>query len=563
MKYLLKNKINKLANAIGTELIERDLVIRLSILAIFAKESVFLLGPPGIGKSLISRKISSIFNNVKEFSVLMNKFTLTDEIFGPIDINKLKEGNFSRKMKGYLPDANVAFLDEIWKASSSIQNTLLTILNEKLFVNDGKLLHVNLYFVIAASNELPERNQSLEALWDRFLIKFNVGSISDPQKFLAMVTDSRNLLNTKIIRPEEKLDFSLIDAIEKEAKNVVIPQKILDLILEIKAEIEKRNLEVLRQNPFSDGFDQYYVSDRKWKKIINILKVSAYLNERLEVDVTDFDVLPLMLWNTLEQLSFYEKLVNRYIYEYKYKQIYDKRVNELKDLRQELIRLITHATVSEAIVIEAHTNPKGVEYYAFVDDRKQVYYFLKSEIDAIPTKARFSIDWLISYVSEEQFTEGLEPTAKLLFKYENSHFYLYEDNDETKPTVQIYTNFITKQQTSYEIIPLNDAKRQIWKSLTAKFIGSINDQASRITTRFSENSSQYNIFWDHNTKLANEKLAATARDNLLGLAQKVRNLTADLAKLKYGFSVTSTESLCPLDLSLTDDLTKPVTSHEN
>lgn len=132
-----KNAASNIVNKIAADLVEREEVLKLSFLCAMAGESIFMLGPPGIAKSLVSRKVQSIFKNATSFEVLMNRYSTPDEIFGPIDITELKQGKYLRKTEGYLPDVNIGFLDEIWKASSSIQNALLMIINEKLFINDG------------------------------------------------------------------------------------------------------------------------------------------------------------------------------------------------------------------------------------------------------------------------------------------------------------------------------------------------------------------------------------------------------------------------------------------
>ena len=108
----------------------------------------------------------------------MSRFSTPDEIFGPVSISKLKDSDkYERSIEGYLPMADVVFLDEIWKAGPAIQNTLLTVMNEKLFRNGDKEIHVPLKLLIAASNELPAQGEGLEALLDRFIIRMECENI--------------------------------------------------------------------------------------------------------------------------------------------------------------------------------------------------------------------------------------------------------------------------------------------------------------------------------------------------------------------------------------------------
>ncbi|CAJ1367553.1 unnamed protein product, partial [Effrenium voratum] len=139
-------------------LVERSVETKLLLLAALSGEHLFLLGPPGTAKSLLARRLATVCRGAF-FERLLTRFSVPEEIFGPLSLRALENDELRRKVEGFLPTADVAFLDEVFKANSSILNALLTLLNERRFDNGGERVDVPLWTAVAASNELPESDE--------------------------------------------------------------------------------------------------------------------------------------------------------------------------------------------------------------------------------------------------------------------------------------------------------------------------------------------------------------------------------------------------------------------
>lgn len=292
----LKQRISAILTGMCHGTFERKDVMALSVLSALSGESIFLLGLPGVGKSMVARRLKLAFKDASVFEYLMSRFSTPDEIFGPVSISKLKDEDcYERAVSGFLPEAEVVFLDEIWKAGPAIQNSLLTVLNEKIFLNGNKELQLPLKGIIAASNELPAKDEGLEALWDRFLLRYIVNPIAGKQNFFSLLTASTTPNSTVEFEPLTHREYV---EIQTESRNVTLPDSILEIIYTIR---EKLNDKVMAKDPVTAEQDpenaKYYVSDRRWKKAVGVMKMSAYLNDRKEVGLSDVLLLSHMLWS--------------------------------------------------------------------------------------------------------------------------------------------------------------------------------------------------------------------------------------------------------------------------
>ncbi|MGH7964502.1 MAG: AAA family ATPase [Candidatus Binatia bacterium] len=330
-----QDKLHTIREELQQMFLERAELIDGALAALLAAQHILIIGPPGTAKSMLADELCRRITGTTYFQWLLTKFTTPEELFGAVSLKALEADDYRRVTVNKLPEAHVAFLDEVFKASSSILNAILTIINERLFHNGREVVSVPLLTLFGASNELPEEDELL-ALYDRFLLRFVVGYLNEEFRFLKMLQAKEPAVRTTITLDE-------LRQMQTEAQALLVPTAVLRGIADIRRELQKKNV---------------VASDRRYRQSIGLLQALAYLHGRTAVAESDLFFLEHVLWKDPGERGEVHNVIHGLIHGY------EDEVQELlfqtRELRDYAERTWESKEQHARAVIEAHTKIRHI-----------------------------------------------------------------------------------------------------------------------------------------------------------------------------------------------------------
>lgn len=532
----LQDRLRTLINQLSQGLYEKDDLLALGLLAAVSGESLFLLGPPGVAKSMVARRLRLAFrDDTRCFEYLLNRFSTPDELFGPVSISGLKEDHYERLIEGYLPDAHVVFLDEIWKASPSILNTLLTILNERILRNGRNTVHLPLRLLLAASNELPAEGEGLEALWDRFLLRRAVSGIQSLQQFDAMLLDTQSEQVPQVvpelqISPDELLRWQ--DAI----RAVVLPQCML-LAIHAMRQLLERPDSLHASTTAGKPIDCIYVSDRRWRKAVHLLRACAFINNSNVIHLSDLAILTDVLWNETSQKADIERLLTQSLSQAIITDLGIELHQERLDAMRDQLKSVRHLGVSSDFGHEPLRDRSF--YYQLQHPQTRPILMFISEYEEL-CRETDSIPFILQ-------TDTKKLGAQVLKKYERSRHPGIFPKDILQVTHvpggvkingKIYPLVVQKsdavqQALDYEYVIQN----------TEKISLELREALLRIQSQILEASSSFNSFRSEEEDYAAHHLILTSAQHILvrqaldSAQYAITRLSGDVAELCHTYHI--------------------------
>jgi MoxR-like ATPase len=296
-------KLQMIALELKDYAIEREDEVDTAVCALLSGQHVLLLGAPGLAKSMLARELCRRVEGASYFEYLLSKYTTDKDLFVAVtNIEERESQNGGKSVKfvpdvtGMLPEAHIAFLDEIFKANSATLNALLTLINERKFHIQGKPVTCPLISMFGASNEMPEAEEGLDALYDRFMVRFVVERVKERGNRIRMRQQSRarrakqsaGALNPTTLTLAELLDL------QKQVYQVQVPQVIDERVEEL---IEKL---------LAEGI---IISDRRDVRIDPLIQAHALMEGRNQVNETDLTILQYCFWSQPSEIKTVQRVV--------------------------------------------------------------------------------------------------------------------------------------------------------------------------------------------------------------------------------------------------------------
>jgi MoxR-like ATPase len=328
MSHPLKPRFDAIRRELDQKFLAKEEIIRLMLVAAIAGEHMVLIGPPGTAKSALIRAFARLID-ARYFEYLLTRFSEPNELFGPVDIQSFRAGSYRRVVSNMLPEAEIVFLDEAFKANSAILNSLLTLLNERRFNNGAQLMKVPLISLFAASNEVPS-SDNLDAIFDRFLLRVHSDNL-DSYHFHELMTkglalERASLKEDQAAAPAPALPPSLSAGAVPAPPP--LPAKLNNGAILSAADLHTCRRTLLERVEFPEEFLATYkglcfqlrgegisLSDRRVVRLLKLFAASAFLDGRTRAHEGDLFILR-HVWNNLDQREILDDVIEPVIAQY-------------------------------------------------------------------------------------------------------------------------------------------------------------------------------------------------------------------------------------------------------
>ncbi|MCZ2260835.1 AAA family ATPase [Sporosarcina sp. G11-34] len=378
------SKLDEIKNALNAKFYEREAEVEAILIAILSRQHLLMIGPSGTAKSALAVELAKMIQDTKYFQWLLTRFSTPEELFGPLSLKDLEQGLYKRNTASKMPEVHIVFLDEIFKANSAILNSLLSIINERVFYNNGLPVQVPLMSVIGASNEYPEEDEGLEALFDRFLLRFEVEYIADDTNFVSMMKNLGEHGQMPTITMEDLIHFQFLTDM------VVIQEEVYSAITKIRKELRDEGIRP---------------SDRRFKQSLSVLQARALIRGRQVVLVDDIVILENALWETIDQKDTVSVIVRRHAQ--------DTAIRALDSIQNEANEVLDSIMRDNSAEAGMEATQKMEALVADLNMVKGCYKGRDVEIDALLIKVKSMQQEILNAILEPMYFGALNDKKEM------------------------------------------------------------------------------------------------------------------------------------------------------
>ena len=364
-------KLKRIKDALNNKYLERESQIEGILVALLSRQHLLLIGPPGTAKSALSMELSHMIDESKYFQWLLTKYTTPDEVFGGIMLKDMEHGIYKHNTENKMAEAHLVFLDEIFKGSSEILNSLLKAINERTFENGTKEVDMPLMTLVGASNEFPEEDEGLSALFDRFMLRFEVDTIKSRDNLITMMKGTGQLQQMPKISLEELENLQFL------SEMVDIPDEIYEKMADIWQELRDEGI---------------VPSDRRLQRSYSILQAKALIEQRQIVEIKDILFLKHVLWEDVEQKVQVSEIIRRHAQD-----VVSRMLEAVNEEADDIMKGLNKSD-STSYVLEATQKIKSLSKE--LKDTKAKYPVRSRDIETVSKRLKRDLEILTNSVLE-------------------------------------------------------------------------------------------------------------------------------------------------------------------
>ncbi|MGL4647651.1 MAG: hypothetical protein ACRCVI_02890 [Mycoplasmoidaceae bacterium] len=455
---ILKFKSRKIISEISKNQVNNENIAKLAILSAYMNKPFYIYSGSKELDKYIFICINNIFSDAKPFQIKIDKDTTIDDVLGPVDEKSIAEGKYLRKIIGFLTASDVCLLSNALDANKYLKNVILDFMLQSTYMNNGSLVHLDVPLKIMTGKFNRPTDEASKYIWDAVFLKYYINTASNAIDIQRGSYD--DVLNYETnLKDEEKFKLEDIEFVRQLAKHVQLDEVSKEFLSLLKAKIETFNN--ARNLSKQGGIDKILNNKQTWNDVDLALKISALLNGRTEVDITDCFVIEHILWNQPIHANVISKFINEVAsnFEYgfysQYKLTKEKYLAMTKYIKENVLTNLDYEKVVEKKIF---INNLGKYYFFSSEDYSHNIFINISDINMLDGSVELlkTLNLSIKTYSKSDFVNNTYSNQRLFLNFDGSNYYIFEKNDVNGKRIKILPDLIEIDSNHVRTLHIND-----------------------------------------------------------------------------------------------------------